>query len=45
MEIVLPRDAGILLLGIYLKDAQTYPKDTCSTMFTALFLTGRLVKT
>jgi hypothetical protein len=33
MEIVLPEDITIPLLWIYPKDAPTYIKDTCSTMF------------
>ena len=40
MEIVLPEDAAILLLGIYPNDVLPYHKDTCSTLFvTALFIT------
>ena len=35
LEIVLPEDPAISLLGIYAKDASSYNKDTCSTMFTA----------
>ena len=31
----LPQDPAIPLLGIYPKDAQSYHKDMCSTMFTA----------
>jgi hypothetical protein len=39
LEIVLPEDLAIPLLGIYPKDALLYHKDTCSTMFiAALFL-------
>jgi hypothetical protein len=34
LEIVLPEDQAIPLLGIYLKDAPIY-KYTCSTMFIA----------
>ena len=42
MEIVLPEDTAILLLGIYPKDALPYHKDTCSTMFiVALFIKSR----
>jgi hypothetical protein len=42
LEIVLPEDLDILILGIYAKDATTYNKDTCSTMFiAALFLIDR----
>ena len=33
MDIVLPEDPAIPHLGIYPKDAPTYNKDTCSTMF------------
>jgi hypothetical protein len=33
LEIVLPEDPAIPLMGIYPKDAPTYNKDTCSTMF------------
>jgi hypothetical protein len=37
-------DAAIPLLGIYPKDAPTYNKDTCSTMFiSALFIIARAV--
>ena len=42
MEIVLPEDPAIPLLGIYPKDAPTYNKDTCSIMFIAtLFILVR----
>jgi hypothetical protein len=42
MDIVLLEDPGIPLLGIFLKDAPTYNKDTCSTMFIeALFIIAR----
>jgi len=42
LDIVLPQDQAIQLLGIYLKDAPTYNKDTCSTMFIpALFIVAR----
>ena len=42
LDIELPEDPAILLLGIYPKDALTYNKDTCSTMFTAaLFIIAR----
>jgi hypothetical protein len=35
----LPQDSAIPLLGIYPKEASSYHKETCSTMFTvALFL-------
>jgi hypothetical protein len=40
--IVLPQDPAIPLLGIYPKDAPTYNKDTCSTMFIeAIFIIAR----
>jgi len=39
---VLPEDPALPLLGIYPKDAPTYNKDTCSTMFlAALFIIAR----
>jgi len=38
LDIVLPEDPAIPLLGIYPKDAPTYNKDTCSTMFIASHL-------
>jgi hypothetical protein len=42
LEIVLPEDLAIPLLGIYPKDAPSYNKDTCFTMFiTALFIIAR----
>jgi hypothetical protein len=42
MDIILPEDPVIPLLGIYPKDASTYNKDTCSTMFiAALFIIAR----
>ena len=42
LDIVLPEDPAISLLGIYPKDAPTYNKDTCSTMFiAALFIISR----
>jgi hypothetical protein len=42
LDIVLPEDPAILLLGIHSKDVPTYNKDTCSTMFTAaLFIIAR----
>jgi hypothetical protein len=42
LEIVLHEDPGIPLLGIYPKDAPTYNKKICSTMFlTALFIRAR----
>jgi hypothetical protein len=33
LEIGLPQELAIPVLGIYLKDAPSYHKDTCSTMF------------
>jgi hypothetical protein len=36
-EIDLSEDPAILLLGIYPKDASTYNKDTCSTMFIFIY--------
>jgi hypothetical protein len=39
LEIVLPEDPAIPLLGIYAKDAPTYNKDTCSIMFIAALFT------
>jgi len=42
LDIVLPEDPGISLLGIYPKDAPTYNKDICSPMFiAALFIIAR----
>ena len=42
MDIVLPEDLAIPLLGIYPEDAPTDKKDTCSTMFiAALFIIAR----
>ena len=42
LKIVLPEDPDIILLGIYLKDAPLYYKDTCSTTFiAALFIIPR----
>ena len=39
MDIVLPEDPAIPLLGIYPEDVPTGKKDTCSTMFiAALFI-------
>ena len=39
MDIVLPEDSAVLLLGIYPNDGSAYYKDTCPTMFlTALFI-------
>jgi hypothetical protein len=36
LDIVRPVDPAIPLLGIYLEDAPTCSKDTCSTMFIAV---------
>ena len=42
LDIVLPEDPAIPLLGIYPEDAPTCNKDTCSTMFiAALFIIVR----
>ena len=42
LEINLPQNAAIPLLGIYPKDADPYHKDMCSTMFiVALFIIAR----
>jgi hypothetical protein len=42
LDIVLPEDPDIPLLGIYPEDAPTYNKDTCSTIFIeALFIIAR----
>ena len=42
MDIVLPEDPVIPFLGIYPRDAPTYNKDTCTTMFIAtLFIIAR----
>jgi hypothetical protein len=42
LNIVLPEDPAIPLLGIYPEDIQTCKKDTCSTMFiAALFIIAR----
>ena len=42
MDIVLPEDPAIPLLGIYPEDVPTGKKDTCSTMFiAALFIIAR----
>nr|AAQ96247.1 LRRGT00034 [Rattus norvegicus] len=42
LDIELPEDPAIPLLGIYPKDAPTYKKVTCSTMFiAALFIIAR----
>jgi hypothetical protein len=42
LDIVLPEDPAIPLLGIYPEDVLTGNNDTCSTMFTAaLFIVVR----
>jgi hypothetical protein len=42
LDIVLPKDPAIPLLGIYPEDAPTCNKDTCSSMFiAALFIIAR----
>jgi hypothetical protein len=42
LDILLPEDPAIPLLGIYPEDVPTGRKDTCSTMFiTALFIIAR----
>jgi hypothetical protein len=42
LDIVLPEDLAILLLGIYPEDVPTGKTDTCSTMFIeALFIIAR----
>jgi hypothetical protein len=42
LDVVLPEDPDIPLLGIYPKHAPTYNKNTCSTMFiVALFIIAR----
>jgi hypothetical protein len=42
LDIVLPEDPAIPLLGIYPEGVPTCKKDTCSTMFiAALFITAR----
>jgi hypothetical protein len=42
LDIVPPEDPAIALLVIYTREAQTYYKDTCSTMFiAALFIIAR----
>jgi len=42
LDIALPEDPAIPLMGIYPKDAPTYKKDTCCTMFiAALFIIAR----
>jgi hypothetical protein len=45
IDILLPEDLAIPLLGIYPEDAPTGNKDTCSTMFiAALFIIARSLK-
>ena len=45
LDIVLPEDPTIPLLGIYPEEVPTGKKDTCSTMFiAALFITARSSK-
>jgi hypothetical protein len=42
LDMVLPEDPAIPLLGIYPEDVPTSKKDTCSTMFiAALFIIAR----
>jgi hypothetical protein len=42
LEIVLPEDPAIPLLGIYPKNVSPYQKDTCSIMFiTALLIISK----
>jgi hypothetical protein len=42
LDIVLPEDLAIPLLGIYPEDSPAYNKDTCSTMFiAAIFIKAR----
>jgi hypothetical protein len=42
LDIVIPEDPALPLLGIYPKDVPTYNKDTYSTMFIAvLFIIAR----
>jgi hypothetical protein len=46
LDIVLPKNLAIPLLGICPKDTPTYNKDTCSTMFrAALFIIARSSET
>jgi hypothetical protein len=37
LDIILPEEPAIPLLGIYPEDASTYCKDTCFTLFIAAF--------
>jgi hypothetical protein len=42
LDIILPEDPAIPLLGIYLENVPTYNKDTCSTIFiAAIFIIAR----
>jgi hypothetical protein len=42
LDIFIPEDTALLLLGIYPEDAPTFNKDTCSTMFiAAIFIIAR----
>jgi hypothetical protein len=42
LDIVIPEEPAIYLLGIYPEDSPTDNKDTCSTMFiAALFIKAR----
>jgi hypothetical protein len=42
LDIILPEDPAIPLLGIYPKDSPKYDEDTCSTMFlVTLFIMAR----
>ena len=45
MKITPPQDPALPFLGIYPKEAQSYHKDTCSTMFiAALFIIARTLR-
>jgi hypothetical protein len=45
LDIILPEDTAIPLLGIYPEEVPTGNKDTCSTMFiAALFIISRSCK-
>jgi hypothetical protein len=45
LDIILPEDPAIPLLGLYPEDVPTVKKDTCSTMFiAALFIIARTWK-
>jgi len=45
LDIVLPEDPAIPLLGTYTKDALKYNQDICSTVFiAALFIIARIWK-